>query len=343
MRTVSLLFMTIVIAVSVAIAEEGDIRSAQTSLDYTLSTLLRSVEKLSQENREIAAANDRLKPQLDSLQNELSSLQRDDDRILEQFSSLEDKYQKKMVGVESVARQIALLQEEASSLDVAMAEISSGIAAKEQSDEDLRVAIEQREEDLRGLMSGATPDVDSDAAQLAVERDRLREQARSGLLSLQRIRGEWLQLQEVVQGGPQHVGILKKDKDSLIAALETKKISCSKLDEKLKAQQKVVDSMASTNEITPAGIYALEQEIRDLKEKFNALNKDLAGAQKGEASKVREDSDATKNEQRQLEAKVVEASERNKSLKVEIDQLRRKMVDMDKKKILLEKAVYGAD
>jgi chromosome segregation ATPase len=325
-----------------AAAEEANMQSAQTSFDYTLATLRRSVDTLTQENRDLPAANDRLRARLASLRGELSTLQRDESRVLEQFSALEIRYQKKMAGARSLEQQIARLREEASALDNKMAELSMEIAARKNSDADLRILTEKMEGDIRSLISGQVTDSDTDAARLTNDRDQLREQVRLSSLSLQSSREEWLDLQGVIQGGPDRVDALKKQRDSLVAAVAAKRASSAQLVEKVALEQQVLAEIPSPQKIGPDGISGLEQEVRSLNEKYRGLSKEFAVLQKGD-DKARRGDDPVENERRKREAQLTTMSERNKSLKAELDRLRKQMVDMDKKKVQLEKIVYGGN
>lgn len=322
-----------------AAGDLADIQSAQNSLAYTLSNLRNSVEKLTKENQELGAVNDRLRQQLGSLQNELVALQRDDSRLLEQYSSLEKKHKKKIEAIRSVEDQVARLKEEEVNLSKAMASISEEITDRERADADLGAVVEQKESEVSAAMRQPVKEQAADEPELIAARNRLLQKSRAGEVLLQRTRDEWLELQEVVQGGKQRLESLKKSKANLVRAIEGKEEACVQLADKVKAEQSIIDDISAPEKISPSGIAILEQELRGLNYKSRVLDKDLRAWQKGD-NRSQMASEKESSELSKLEVKVNEMVERNNKLKAERDQLRRQMVNMDKKKARLEKAVY---
>lgn len=322
-----------------AAGDLADIQSAQNSLAYTLSNLRNSVEKLTKENQELGAVNDRLRQQLGSLQNELVALQRDDSRLLEQYSSLEKKHKKKIEAIRSVEDQVARLKEEEVNLSKAIASISEEITDRERADADLGAVVEQKESEVSAAMRQPVKEQAADEPELIAARNRLLQKSRAGEVLLQRTRDEWLELQEVVQGGKQRLESLKKSKANLVRAIEGKEEECVQLADKVRAEQSIIDDISAPEKISPSGIAILEQELRGLNYKSRVLDKDLRAWQKGD-NRSQMASEKESSELSKLEVKVNEMVERNNKLKAERDQLRRQMVNMDKKKARLEKAVY---
>lgn len=107
----------------------------------------------------------------------------------------------------------------------------------------------------------------------------------------------------------------------------------------MRAEQSIIDDISAPEKISPSGIAILEQELRGLNYKSRVLDKDLRAWQKGD-NRSQMASEKESSELSKLEVKVNEMVERNNKLKAERDQLRRQMVNMDKKKARLEKAVY---
>jgi len=122
---IAFVMVAVIMGSAMAADETANIQSAQTSLDYTLTTFSAAVEKLAVENRELSALNDRLRSQLASLQEEHALLQRDEAKISNQFASLEGQYQKRMAGRNSVDQKISLIRQEALSLDNASARLEA--------------------------------------------------------------------------------------------------------------------------------------------------------------------------------------------------------------------------
>ncbi len=334
-----ILIMASVMFSPAAAGDLADIQSAQNSLAYTLSNLRNSVEKLTKENQELGAVNDRLRQQLGSLQNELVALQRDDSRLLEQYSSLEKKHKKKIEAIRSVEDQVARLKEEEVNLSKAMASISEEITDRERADADLGAVVEQKESEVSAAMRQPVKEQAADEPELIAARNRLLQKSRAGEVLLQRTRDEWLELQEVVQGGKQRLESLKKSKANLVRAIEGKEEECVQLADKVRAEQSIIDDISAPEKISPSGIAILEQELRSLNYKSRVLDKDLRAWQKGD-NRSQMASEKESSELSKLEVKVNEMVERNNKLKAERDQLRRQMVNMDKKKARLEKAVY---
>ncbi|NTV30009.1 MAG: hypothetical protein HGA80_08025 [Candidatus Omnitrophica bacterium] len=342
MRTVfGLVMFFFLLNGSALAAVEANIVSARNSLEYTLTNLRSSVEQLTKENRELSAANDRLREQATAAQKELEALQRDDGRLLEQFTALEAKHRDKSQGVTEAERKVAALKAEEERLTQDMAGVAGQIAAKEQVEADLRGQVEAKESEVRAGMADPSQNAVADMSALQAVRDRLAEQVQASVDSLQRTREEWLDMQEVVQGGPGRLGDLKDNRNRLALTLEGKQADLAKLSEMIQSEQKMLDDISAPDKIGPAGLASLEKVVRVLNDKQLLLEKELRAKQQS-SEKAHAGSLAEANEQQlKLEKKFNELSEKNKTLKLERDQLRHKMVGMDKKKSQLERSVYG--
>jgi len=332
--------MCCVAAPGVAMGEGTDVKSAQASLDYTLTTLRGSVEKLTQENQTIAATNEKLRAQLPSFQIELSNLQRDEAKLAEQFSALEGKYQKRTAGLRGVKEQVIRGQAESLFLDKEMAEVLKAIEAKEKVDADFRTAVEKKAEEIV-ILKTPTSGVEEDAARLVQEKNRLQAEIEAKTVSLQQARDEWLELQGIIQGGTGRVAVLRKERDNFVRTIEAKKNSCARISEKLAKGQEGRDGVKALG--NPENIAALEGELRKLDEEYRSVTRELSGLKKGESEKTKKGIDPIENERRKLEGQIAAATDRNSSLKLEVNRLRRQMVDLDKKKIQMERVIYGSE
>jgi chromosome segregation ATPase len=334
-----LVFFLYFVTFSVSAQQPGRLQSAETSFDYTLTTLRESVDKLTGENQNLAAANAELRGRLQNLADELASLQRDEAKVLDQFEAVDVRYQKKKENLRSLGAPLARLRQESASIDEEFRKLSTEISANEKSDQEISQAIDALEQDIQSLKTGAYPALRGEEA-LLQQRDQLLRQSNANLASLQQAKQEWTGLQEGTDAGPERVEALRKVRDELAKLLEDKQLFTASLFQQAAKEETILEELKDPGNARGAGIALLEKELGPLNTRSQELGREQEKFQQADLERTSKSNGAVEKEKGQWEAKLAEGNERNKTLRADLDMLRKEMVDLDKKKVKLERALY---
>jgi chromosome segregation ATPase len=241
----------------------------------------------------------------------------------------------------SSGTQLARLRQESASIDEEFGKLSATVSEKDKADQALGQAIEALGQDIRSLKAGVHPALSGEGALLAEQRDRLRKQSSAALVSLQAARQQWLDIQGVNDLGPERVEALRKGRDELEALIQAKELSKANLLKQAAEDENTLAELTSPTKANGSGIAQLEQELRSLNSHSQGLGSELQKLQQSDMDRTRKINESVEQEKQQWEAKLAEGVGQNKALRLELDKLRKEMIDLDKKKAAMEKALYG--
>jgi len=311
-------------------------QTVQTSFDYTLTTLRESVDALARENKEQESSNEQIRLRLQAMAQELKRLQADEARVLEQIEAADGRQQKKMESSRSPAARAYRLRQESLAIDEEFGKLTETIAAQEKADQELDSAIKALEKDIRSLMAGEHPVSGVEDPNLVKERDRLNEQKREALVSLQQVRQQWLDLQGIHALGPENAEALRASRDRLAKQLKRQRELNTGLSQQVVEEEKLWKDMASPAGVGRTGGTDIEQETATLKARSQALAREIERLRQVGAERAQKTKAAFEQERSQWESKLADREARNSVLRAELDELRKEMIDLDKKKSSLE-------
>ncbi|MBF0387182.1 MAG: hypothetical protein HQL20_04930, partial [Candidatus Omnitrophica bacterium] len=112
----------------------GQAVGASDKLDYTLGTLKASVDRLSQENKRLAATNDQIRLRLRSLNDQLAAERAQAVKLDGQWQSLEPRYQARLAERVALESQLGLAGGDLDKLKAARTTAEEGLQVKEVED-----------------------------------------------------------------------------------------------------------------------------------------------------------------------------------------------------------------
>jgi chromosome segregation ATPase len=342
-QRVVVLFLISCLILPVQVAQAGKLAGSErkTVMESTLDRLSESVVRLTRENQELAALNDRMRLQIKPLETELTALQGEEGRYAAQLSSMEARYQKRKEELKVFESRVGDLQGVLAGLEKEQEGLSGEVAAKEKAGLEIQERTRQLAGEIESLRDNKDlpPDPQGQLAGLIAQRDRLVQDLRSAEDSLKRTREEWAHLGQMSEAGPGRIENLRKEQGHLESALKVQQESLAVLQKKFADDERAFQA-DTTQEIGDEQFSALEKEVGELKARNRDLEAALVALQKGWMDKDREAAKTSLAEYRELKALYKKALEENRQLRAERSRLRPRMVDLDKKKSALERSIY---
>lgn len=286
-----------------AAAQEDSVDSAASALQQVLLTLQQSVKKLSVDNNELSARNQSYQQQVLQLKTRLSDLQSQADTLNRKALRLRESNPQRQ-------QEILRLQEEDRQLDARLGQTEKGITSVQKA--------------LGSQDAGPLTQAPSGEIQSQTEK-----------LHLMKMIYDSQQRQEELQDS-----ILKLRKDGLSplasaqGRADTLKAEIKGLqDEILKSQARTAPSAGAPSG-DEAQLARLELDLKSLRENYGQL-KDLMGQinKRGGVVPLTPQEHA---DQLKLQASLDDLDRQGKGLRVQLDELRTQMVDMDKRKSRLD-------
>jgi chromosome segregation ATPase len=289
--------------------EEGDISPATTALEDVLSNLKQSVEKLSLDNDQLEARDNAVKQQILDLQKQLNQLEAQADLLNKEIDRLKDNNPRR-------AQQISRLEEKNSQLDDSAQKTESDIKLIQQSLD----AENQQDHQLPSPRS------------LAVDHDQKER------LKLMKMIYDSQQRQESL-----HQAISEFQKNTPLQP------AASALEHQQFLNEQIKDLEAQLAAYPPQGIPAdrgisgqgddaqlrqLEVELKALEQNYLQL-KDLMGQMDKKAQSVQM-TVSDRIEKQKIQGSMDDLKRQGVALKIDLDDLRSQMVDLDKRKSSLE-------
>jgi chromosome segregation ATPase len=315
--------------------------SSAASFDHTLETLRQSVVRLVKENEQINAGNLLSRSKIKSLQEELRSLEAEAARV-------EAKKAAEIQKVQSHSGGVAALKAQVAEVDGALKQVRDDLTAEQVQFK----ALENEERDLQQKADVLRADVAAmnkpgsssekardEVASLQAEQGVLQQQLFDIVNRVQQAKQQWQDMNAVVTTGPQQLVSLQAEQDAFAKALPQAEADLANLGVQLTDMQTTLDKLRSEDySDTRSG--RLDSEIKDMAERNRKLESEILTTTKiSEEKQERFKADQEKT-QKEYQARQDELSQRNVDLKFELESLRKQMVDLDKKKSLLEAALY---
>ncbi|MBF0594214.1 MAG: hypothetical protein HQL22_04535, partial [Candidatus Omnitrophica bacterium] len=307
----------------------------QNNFEYTLNTLKESVGRLSEENRNMLAANEQIRGKLRMLNDQLKADQDQGTKIAAQLQSLEPRYQKR-IGDQSLWEgqlKEAANRQDAFNVDRLAAE--KAYKLKEMEDDALVVQVGALSRELADIRSGLVPGEDH-TAELVPLRDRqasLQKELDRSTADLDKVRQEWKDLTVAINAGPLQVEQFSKEQVALKSDLAARQSQIDGLRQKIDAAAK--DVQLSETIYSPQNMEQTEKEVQALEVQAQALDKDTSDLEK--TARAVQTPATPDSKLKKDEARFKELLVQNKDLKMGLGNLQRKMVSLDKKKSDLEK------
>ncbi len=348
MKTKGICFITIVFLMGMAplflppVLAQNTLQGA--TFDTTLETLRQSVARVARENQEINARNLAMRAKIKLLNERLRSLQAESSRLEAKRSDMMIKVGRSSGGIDAMKEQLARTEEELHGVrrdkDVQYAQFKS-LQDEERLAQEKIVALNEDIMAIRGGGPGAAP-VRQDILQARQDQASLQAQLQEAVRNLQAATKEWQDLDTLVTTGPQQLAVLKNDHERLQKALAQAEADLARDNARLPEAQAEFDKIL-LEDYSAARAQGLESDVKDMAERNQKLEEEIAAIQKSRGEGQARQSLQREHMRKELEAKHDEFFQRNKALRQQLDELRREMVDLDKKKAALEAGIYPKD
>ena len=312
-----------------------------TTFDRTLETLRQSVARLLKENAKINTENQAARARTKSLRDDLRSLQAETRRLEEKQAAETQRIQKRSGGVEALKLQVT-------EIDGALQRARDEVAAEQakfKALEDEEKTLQQKAEALSGdieLMNrtaaGAAAAGNSTAS-LKKEQEQLQKALADVVNRVEEAKRQWQDINAVVTAGPQRLEVLKAENDTLLKQVSDTEAELAKTNAQLADVQAALDKMRSEDYgDTRSG--RLDSEVKEMAERNRKVESEILTITKTREEELKRLQADQEKMGSSYQTKQEELLQRNVDLKFEVDTLRKKMVDMDKKKALLEAEIY---
>jgi chromosome segregation ATPase len=347
MKTGFLVLAVLVCGVVAGVMAEPQDVFAQTSsgstFDRTLETLRQSVARLVKENQTINANNAAARLKIKALQGDLRTLQAEADRLEVKRTAEAQKAQNPSGGVDALKAQVAqvdgVLKQARDNTAAELAQFK-GLEKEE-------AALQQKADALSAEIAsmnslGASSEAAAkELASLKTEQESLQKQLVLVVDRVEAAKSKWQAVNAEVTAGPEQLETLRSEYDALVKAVPQTEAELTKMGVQLTDTQADLDKLRSEDySDTRAG--RLESELKDMAERNRKLEAEIQTTAKTTEERSKRLAEDQEKLRKEYAAKQEELSLRHADLKVELDALRKQMVDLDKKKSMLEAAVYPA-
>ena len=289
--------------------DDAYISPATSALQDVLSNLKQSVEKLSLDNDQLEARDNAIKQQIAMLQSQLNQMEDQGERLSNEAGKLQDKNPRR-------SQEIAQLEEKDFDLDNRLQKTESSIRSMQQS---------------LGSEDGQGPESITPAMQAADHDQKERLKLMKMIYDSQQRQES---LHEAISGFQKNTPVLPA-----AAALERQEA----LKEQIKSLEAEIagyppdDHQANGGALDQgdeAQVVELELELKTLEENYSQLK--YLMQQMGKKAKLGQMTDGQHVELEKIQGNITDLNRQGVALKVELDDLRSQMVDLDKRKSRLE-------
>ena len=347
MKTRSFVVAAVICTAGVLIMTGASWAEVQTdpgiAFDRTLETLRQSVAGLVKENQAINAENIATRVKIKALQEGLRSLQAESQRLEVKKAAEVQKTQNRSSGVD-------VFKAQAAAADVVVKQVRDEVEVERAALKDFEneeSALQQKADALSAdiaamnVPGSSSEEVKKELVSLKTEQNVLQQQLSDVLLKVQDAKQQWQQANAVVSVGPVQLDALKTERDTLVKALPQVEADLAGLGARLSEMQGVLDRLHSEDySDTRAG--RLDSEVKDMAERNRKLESEILTTTKTQEEKLKRFKEDQEKMRKQCQDQQEQLSKRNADLKVELDTLRKQMVDLDKKKSALEGLIYPA-
>ena len=313
------------------------------TFDTTLETLRQSVADLAKTNQALNVRNAEMRSQIKVLNNEVRSLETDARRLEVKKAAQLEKAQQRTKGPDALKARLGQADEELKKLVDESALIKEKIDPVEAEERVLQQKADALNADIAALSApGGSASWNKDIAQAQAVRDQLQLQLDDVLKRVQDQKRAWQEMNTLVSTGPQQVDVLKAEQEALGKAVPQAEADLARINAQLTEAQAALEKLTA-EDYSDVRVARMESEVKDLGERNRKMETDTFTAQKMRDEKLRRSAQEKEARIQQYETSKAELSRRNTDLRNELDQLRKQMVALDKKKSLIEQGVFTQD
>jgi predicted nucleic acid-binding Zn-ribbon protein len=327
--------MVLMVGASSALSEDSP-WARSNPLDKTMSTFMDSVERMLAENKKMVDTNQSLRDKIKALQEEITAAKNEESRLQAQLGKVDTSYQKKRGAVVGLQEMLTDAAQAQASLNYERMTVEKDLKTKDAEYGDLQKKIETLQKEFVPVSSDA--ELETRLASLQAERDGLSDQLAVFTKRVEGLNNEWQSLSVSVSSGAGQAQVFEKEQAQLKEQISRKQGSLNSLGQKASEQKKLIEQLSSSamaNELfakKQSEAAALDLELQALQNGISALE------EKAALLTVTEEKETPKRKKKEEMLKDLALSQM--SLRSEISRLRQEMVQLDKKKVSLEKSLY---
>ena len=338
-EVLAVLFFWVSAAVPVAVSEQYGV-GTQSTLEYTMTTLKDNVVKLMAENKSLAATNDSLRAKIKVMREQIRALKNDEARLFAQMNTVDTHNQKRRESITGLQSSFADGVQVLAGLRNEQLVIEADLKSNDGEAGEFQNQVEALQKEIQGLTSIVDPAAGLGPRLAAVqsERSSLESELVESTNRVELLRKKWQGLSVAVSSGSGQAKAFEKDQSQLKQDLARKEAALKELGQQALDQEKLLERLSNEESATTllaqrqGEVDALDLELQTLQNIAGALEEKIALLDKGE--------DRESPQRKKKEEFLKDLSMRNMSLKSELSLTQQEMVKLDKKKSLLEKALY---
>jgi chromosome segregation ATPase len=310
------------------------------SLDSKMTTFKDSIVKLITENKSLAETNDGLRAKIKAIREQIRALKNDESRLRAQMNTVNTHYQKRRGSIDGLQTSLADDVQVLASMKNEQLMIEADLKSKESTADDFQNQVEALQKEIQGRTSVADPAAGLGPSQEALQTERasLEKELAESTSRVDLLKNEWQSLSVALSSGSGQAKAFEKDQSQLKQDLARKEDALKELRQQSLDQEQLLEKLSNEESATTllaqrqGEIDALDLELQTLQNIVGALEEKIALLEKG--------ADRESPQRKRKEEFLKDLSVRNMSLKSELSRTQQEMVKSDKKKSLLEKALY---
>ncbi len=310
------------------------------TFDRTLEVLRESVASLVQENKSLNEQNLGMRARINAVGEEIRSLEAESARIQVKKSAEIERARRRTGGVEAIKDQVGRM-------DGALKQVRSDIAAQQaalSALEDQERTLGQKSDALNAAINisgSGSAAWGQEFAALQAERDSLQKDFYDVANRVQQAKKQWQDIHTAVTAGPEQAEALKSENQMLVASISRIDGDMARVGAQLAAAQAGLDKLLA-EDLTDVRAARLESEVKDMADRNRRLEAEIVVLENGRDEKLARLEKERQVAREQYAARKEDLLVRNMQLRVDLDDLCKQMVVLDKKKAALEADVYPA-
>lgn len=311
-------------------------RDVQIDLEQTLFSLKESITKLSLENEEIMQVNASLRQKIKTMGEQYQSLQQEENKKKNEYEKIQSKDQQKQMPLQELEVTVLQFDKTLALLEAQAEQQMQFLQEQEKEEERLITTASVLSEQIHQMRLELAQVIPAVSRPEKIDKYQLARELMETEQKLKDAQEEWVLLQELLERDINQLGDFKTENTAIHTKIESMSMDLEELKNTLKTLESFVQQFSGSEQENLKMMMGLENDIQTISQQLLSMQSHL-----GSTDAIADSSHSKMMKTKELEIKQFKDKHRmleqdNQSLRLELKQLRQKMVDLDKKRTSLE-------